>query len=143
MNRLLLAVPLLAVCATAPAKLYKWVDADGNVTYSERKPPDAQAEEVRLLGVPSVSSEEARERLDRVNESLESLRKDREFKEEYASDSAEREARLKENCETARRNLRILETASRVKDADGSFIDDSTREARIATARQQIEDNCN
>ena len=54
-----------------------------------------------------------------------------------------KEARLKENCETARQNLRILETASRVKDADGSFIDDSTREARIATARQQIEDNCN
>jgi hypothetical protein len=143
MNRPLIAAALLAVSFAAPAKLYKWVDADGNVTYSERKPPDVQAEEIKLLGVPSVSGEEARERLERLNDSIETLRKDREFKQDYASEDTEREARLKENCETARQNLRILETASRVKDADGSFIDDSTREARIATARQQIEDNCN
>ena len=44
MNRPLIAAALLAVSFAAPAKLYKWVDADGNVTYSERKPPDVQAE---------------------------------------------------------------------------------------------------
>ena len=142
MCRALLCVLLLGVCAAAPAKLYKWVDADGNVTYSERKPPDVQAEEIEVR-VPRVTSEQAESRLEQLNERAETAREDRRFKENYASETAEREARLKENCEIARENLRILETASRVKDAEGNFIEDSQREARIQQARQEIEDNCN
>ncbi len=39
--RCLLVSLLLALSlAPAQAKLYKWVDENGNVTYSERKPPD-------------------------------------------------------------------------------------------------------
>jgi len=142
MVRALIAALLLAAATAAPAKLYKWVDEQGNVTYSERKPPGVEAEELELR-VPSVSTEEARGRIEQVREQAEAARKDREFKETYATETAEREARLKENCETARENLRVLETASRVKDAEGTFIDDSQREARIEQARQAIEDNCN
>ena len=143
MYRLPVIVALLAFAVAAPAKLYKWVDEDGNVTYSERKPPDRKAEEVKLIGVPEVTPEQARERLDDLTEKAETLRKDRTFKETYATESAEREARLKENCETARQNLRVLETASRVKADDGSFIDDAQREAQMEYTRQQIQDNCN
>ena len=142
MIRLPIAVLLLAVAAAAPAKLYKWVDEDGNVTYSERKPPDVEAEEVRLRGVQSISNEKARERLEALNEQAETLRKDREFKANYASENAEREERLKQNCETARHNKRILETASRIKADDGSYLDDAAREARMQSTLQAIKDNC-
>jgi hypothetical protein len=141
MRRALFVALLLAVSTAVPAKLYKWVDEEGNVTYSERKPPDVQAEEIRVR-VPAVTSEQAESRLEQLNERAETARKDREFKETYAAESAEREARLRQNCETARENLRILETAARVKDAEGNFIDDSQREARMQRARQDIEDNC-
>ena len=143
MRRSFVGILLLALAAAAPAKLYKWVDADGNVTYSERKPPDRKVEEVKLLGVPSVTNEQARERLERINEPSETSRKDREFKETYAAESAEREERLKQNCETARQNLRVLENASRVRADDNSFLTDAQREQRLAQTRQQIEDNCN
>ena len=44
----LLAGVLIAL-PTHAAKLYKWVDADGNVTYSERRPPpESNAETIRL-----------------------------------------------------------------------------------------------
>ena len=58
MRQLTLLLLMLTLSLTASAKLYKWVDADGNVTYSERKPPDSKVEEVKLRGVQAVSAEE-------------------------------------------------------------------------------------
>ena len=142
MRQLVILAVMLALAGTASAKLYKWVDKDGNVTYSQQKPPDAKAEEVKLKGVPSVSNEEARERLDAISGKAETVKKDREFKENYTSETAERDDRLKENCETARENLRVLETAARVKDAEGNFLDDKSREARLNQAKQDIQNNC-
>ncbi len=143
MRRLLFLMALLAISASAPAKLYKWVDKDGNVTYSQVKPPDAEAQELTIRGVPPVSNEEARERLDQINEKAEAASKDRQFKATHATEIAEREARLKENCKIAQENLRVLQTASRVKDAQGNFVDDKAREARIAQTKQEIADSCN
>lgn len=147
MRRLSITVPvavaMLALAGAAPAKLYKWVDEQGNVTYSERKPPDRPVEEVKLLGVPAVSSEEARQRLDQLTDKAQTVQKDRDFKQTATAEAAERDKRMKENCETARQNLRVLENASRVQDQSGQFMDDAQRAARLAQTRQEVEDNCN
>ena len=136
------AMTLMLLAGTAPAKLYKWVDEQGNVTYSERKPPDRPVEEIKLLGVPSVSNEQAQQRLEQLNEKAETASKDREFKNTVTAEVAEREKRLQENCETAQQNLRVLENASRVQDQSGQFMDDAQREARLAQTRKDVEDNC-
>jgi hypothetical protein len=142
MGRLPLFIIALTLSAAAPAALYKWVDKDGNVTYSERRPPGVEAQEINVRGAPAVSNEQARERLDAIRDQSETARKDREFKESYGEESAEREERLKRNCETARENLRILQTAARVKDAEGNFMDDEARQARLEQTQQEIADNC-
>ncbi len=141
MRRLLFLMLLLTFSAATPATLYKWVDKDGNVTYSQLKPPDAKAEEVKVHG-SAVSNEQARERLDQLNEKTDAAAKDREFKQTHASESAERDARLKENCKIAQDNLRVLQTASRVKDAEGNYVDEKARAARIAQTKQEIENSC-
>ncbi len=46
MQRLLVAVVLSAVLGTAHAGVYKWVDADGNITYSDRPQPGAEEVDV-------------------------------------------------------------------------------------------------
>lgn len=147
MRRLSIALPiaaaLLMLAGTAQAKLYKWVDEQGNVTYSERKPTDQKAEEIKLLGVPAVSNEEARQRLDQLTDKAETATKDREFKQTVTAEVAERDERLKANCDTAQQNLRVLENASRVKDQDGQFMSDAQRAARLAQTRKEVEDNCN
>jgi hypothetical protein len=43
-----LATALGAALPAQAAKLYKWVDAEGNVTYSQQRPPDQEAETIRL-----------------------------------------------------------------------------------------------
>ena len=139
----------LALClgaGTASAvQLYKWVDEEGNVTYSQQRPPDQPAEtiEVRVTG---PDDEAARSELESLTERANAAQEDREFAATAAAELRDREQRIKKNCEVARENLRVLQNAPRVQATDDSgnpyFIDDAAREQRMAQTRQQIEDFC-
>ena len=143
----LLILVLSAALAAAPAaaRMYKWVDDQGVVQYTQHPPPDREAQTIEPRA-PAVSDSQAAETLEAIREKAEAARKDRQFGEDYSSFVQEREARIQKNCEIARENLRVLQTASRVqaKDADGNpyFIDDKDRDSRIKQAEKQIEDNC-
>ena len=138
-----------AVCAALPAqaaKLYKWVDDQGNVTYSERRPTNRESETIQLRGA-TLDASGAQEKLDQLNERANAEQKDREFAENSASATAERSERMANNCKIARENLRILKTTSRIqdKDADGEayFLDEAGIQAKMADTQRQIDSNCN
>lgn len=142
---------LLLTLALAPfsgsqAKLYKWVDKDGNVTYSQQKPPDVKAETLKLRGVQNISSEQAKERLNSITDKAQAERKDREFKATTTAESQQRDERMKKNCETARQNLRVLKAGVRIKSTDpkagGGYLSDEQKAAQLAQANKNIEDNC-
>ena len=137
-----------AVCAALPAqaaKLYKWVDEQGNVSYSERRPANRESETIRLRGA-TLDSTGAQEKLDQLNERADSQRKDREFSENSATATAERDERMANNCKIAQENMRILRTTSRIKDknADGEayFLDEAGIQAKMAQTQSQIDNNC-
>jgi flagellum-specific peptidoglycan hydrolase FlgJ len=138
-----------ALCAALPAqaaKLYKWVDDQGNVTYSERKPQNRQVETIRLRDA-TLDSSGAQEKLDQLNDRANSQQKDREFAKNSTTATAERNERMANNCKTARENMRILRTTSRIqdKDADGEpyFLDEAGIQAKMAATQRQIDNNCN
>ena len=140
---------LAAACTAVPAhaaKLYKWVDDEGNVTYSERRPPpESNAETIRLRSA-TLNEEGAQEKLDSLSERADEQQKDREFADNSASASAERNERLANNCKIARENMRILRTTSRIQDKDENgeayFLDEAGIQAKIAQTQQQIDNNC-
>ena len=148
-TRLVSIALVIAVCAALPAqaaKLYKWVDQEGNVTYSERKPPpESNAETIRLRSA-TLNDDGAQERLDALSEKVEEGNKDRDFAENSATATAERDERMASNCKIARENMRILKTTSRIQDKDENgeayFLDESAIQAKIAQTQQQIENNC-
>lgn len=131
--------------SVADARVYKWVDDEGNVQYSQTKPRDREAQTVNTL--PSGTTDDnARRQLDSLRDKADTARKDREFARDYGADTQARDERLRKNCETARENLRILETASRIQDTDAQgnryFLDEASKQAKIDETRRQIEDNC-
>ena len=140
-----LALALGAATTAEAAKLYKWVDEDGNVTYSQQKPPDQKAETIRLRSA-TLNADGAREKLDQLNERAGEQQKDREFAENSATATRERDERMANNCKIARENMRILRTTSRIqaKDENGEpyFLDDSAIQAKIAETERQIQNNC-
>ena len=147
-NRLAIIALATALCSAAPvqaAKLYKWVDEQGNVTYSQQKPPDRQAETIRLRSA-TLDAQGAREKLDQLNDRAQSQQKDREFAENAASATRERDERMASNCKIARENMRILRSTSRIqaKDENGEpyFLDEAGVQAKMAETQRQIDNNC-
>ena len=99
---LLLAV-LLAVAAPAQAKLYKWVDAQGRVHYTDTPPPQSSTHAVTELG----KTGQAMKRTESVEE-----RRAREAEER-------RQAELRKIAEEqARKDRALLGTYTRVSEID-------------------------
>ena len=83
--------------------LYKWVDDDGNVHYSQVKPSDRPVEELKPPA--TVDTEGARKELDRMQKKSDSYFEERgKLKEERLQAEEERKAK-KANCERAREEL--------------------------------------
>lgn len=149
-RRILLAVIAFSglACIAAPlqaGKLYKWVDEEGNVTYSQKKPPNADVETIRLRS-SLISDEGAQEKLDALTERSEEEREDGEFEQRHASAMKERDERLKSNCKIAQENMRILRTSSRIQGKDGEgnayFLDEDAIKAKMDETQRQIDANC-
>ncbi len=144
-----LATTLCTVPPAQAAKLnnwYKWVDDEGNVTYSQTKPLNRESESVRLRSA-TLDSSGAEEKLDGLNARAEAQRKDREFEESSVTATAERNERMANNCKTAQENMRILRTTSRIQDKDANgesyFLDEAGIEAKLAETQRQVDNNCN
>jgi hypothetical protein len=143
-----LAVAVLLAMApveSTSARLYKWVDEYGNVTYSERKPPGQQAEEIRVRTAP-ISSETAREQLDSLKEKANLQQKDRDLVKSVSQDNQNEAEVFKKNCEIARQNRTVLEHSSRVVGKDGQgksyFLDEDEIRAKLKKSYEQIERYC-
>ena len=146
---LLLAVPL------ASAKVYKWVDKDGNVHFSEQPPPEeVQAEEVDTSG--SELRESQRRDADRLNQQRKDADEGRQSDEEQAD--AARQAALKAEqdrhyqeqraaaCHSAKTNLQMLRSGGRIFELDEKgrrqYISDKERKARTEHYEGKVEEYC-
>ena len=151
MTRLRLSASLVALLILVPcgpasaAKLYKWVDENGNVTYSQQRAPGVAADSMEIKS-QGPSDSEAATQLEQLNETASEASKDRQFAATAADELKAREERLKKNCATARENKRILDSARRVQatgeDGMPYFLDDATRQERIAKSEEQIRQFC-
>ena len=135
----------LAPAGRVDAKLYKWVDENGNVTYSQKKPPDRKTETIELKGIGPADSN-AEKRLDKARESFDKTRRER-AKDEFDKAESGRRAKLnKKNCELAQQNLQVLEEGGRIKAKNDKgetyYIDQSELATKLAKAREQIKEFC-
>jgi len=142
---ILLLVLVILPFTDGHARMYKWVDDDGNVQYTQHPPPDREAKELKTRKAP-ISDEDADLELERLTDKADTARKDREFGEGFAAETKDREARLKKNCETSRENLRVLQQNARVqktdKDGKTSFLTPEQHKAKVEQTKAQVEDNC-
>ncbi|MDX1512710.1 MAG: DUF4124 domain-containing protein [Gammaproteobacteria bacterium] len=141
---------LLVALAGSPsgpveAKLYKWVDENGNVTYSERKPPDKQATEIKVRTAP-VTPDQSREQLEGLKDKTDTQQKDRDYATTAANEDAAAAEQLKKNCEIARQNKRVLENTSRIQGQDSQgntyFLNEAEIAAKLEQSKKQIELYC-
>jgi hypothetical protein len=137
----------LAVTTAGAAKVYKWVDAQGNVQDTQTPPPPgaAKAEEIQTRHSP-VSAEAARKQLEELSGRSDQLRQNRELVARDGEAASEQDAQRDKNCEIARSNMEVLTTSPRVQANDSSgnafYLTDEVKQQKIAETQRQIDEFC-
>ena len=140
----LLVLLLATVSGALAAKVYREVDANGNVIYSDR-PRDASAEAIDV-GASKADEEAIAARREALNEAREA----REARRAEAANEAERArdvaAQRAANCEKARAYQQRVETAHRLYDEDENgertYYSAEQHDAALAKARDQVSEWC-
>jgi hypothetical protein len=133
--------------AAAGAATYKWVDDEGNVTYSQMPPSSGEYE--RISGAASGgprpgSGEESMQKLRDAVADVDAENDEARKRAEVERTIAENEEIRQQNCEAARKNLEIYTTYRRFRDKDGEVtrLPEEERLKRLEEAKTQIETYC-
>ena len=148
----------LAVCTcvlflspiTLGTEVYKWVDENGVVTYSQEKPKHTDSRKINTIGAPP-SAELAQLSAQKKPAAVTELTAEQQQTlEKLESDSvkriAEETAKKASNCEIFTKYLAQLMSKDRIRarEPDGSerMVPEDERQERIAAAKKEIELNC-
>jgi Domain of unknown function (DUF4124) len=156
MSKFLLILLMLASTNTFAA-ISKWVDAQGQVHYSDQPPPpEAKAETLRsasdtegTAGTSGVNATSAPAAPKTIAEREAELKKAQQAEQAAADKAAQKQAAteaIKANCATAQQNLRTLQEGIRMVEVDAngerSYLDDNQRQQRIAKTQQDVSNYC-
>ncbi len=147
-GRVPLLMLLFAVCsAPVTAQVYKWVDAEGNVHYGERRPPGLEAETLKVQP-PTLTTEQRSLELEKLKLKA-GLGAENQIPQAGQTDEARAQmpqAVREENCRIARSNMASLVQKRRIvrTDETGNLVrlDDTERERRLQDAKEQVEEFC-
>ncbi|MGM0563255.1 MAG: DUF4124 domain-containing protein [Pseudomonadota bacterium] len=133
---------------TAWAKMYKWVDDEGQTHYTQTPPPEYAREQgsVAPPPPPSESPEKAAERFEKMRKNLQEDIEAEQKAEEEQKESRKAAKEQADRCKKAKTWLRQLENNARLREVneDGEYVvlDDSVRQERLDKARELVKKEC-
>lgn len=132
--KILLLTIMMIFASSASAGLYKWVDSEGNVHYSQ-KPPRGQ--QFKRLKSPPPAPENSKP----LYQSTELKKKNSDV---LATETAKNEKIRATKCSNAKTNLNSYQLNRRVRDKDGNvtIVDDKERALQIEKAKKAINEFC-
>lgn len=143
--QLFIAVAILLATATVAAQVYKWVDKDGKVQYTDTPPPEGatKAEPKKLnlsTGAPAAAAGAAPKTLQDRAKDFDKRKTDAAEQAKKAEDQKKDADINTANCTAARSALRELESGRPMVRTSASgereVVDDSARQADIERARK-------
>ena len=127
----------------AAARVYKWVDEEGNVHYSQTLPPGQQAESIR--DPPKVDTEDAIEELKQDQDAFAKRQAEEQKRHAEEQKLAAEAKETAERCATLRSNLDGLLNTQRIYEGEGDArrrIGEEERQARIKSTEEAIAKDC-
>ena len=133
--RILLLTAMMIFASSAFAGLYKWVDDEGNVHYSQKRPPNQQFERLKAPP-PAPDSDKPLYQSSKPSDTANKA---------VAAETEKNEKIRAENCAKAKKSLANYQIHRRMRDEDGNVtvIDDKVRASQIEKAKEAINSYCN
>ena len=158
-NRFLFVIALLAMSLSVSADIYKWVDANGKVHYSNTPPPDVKGNKVKVdYPAPPTGPTTPPATADYWRKKDEEFRKRQDDKYKVEKDATDKVAfeeadKRKKSCEFYRKDLESVKTNFRhlTRSPDGSeiienpnaeFMNKALRGVAIGELNDLIAKNC-
>ena len=150
---------LVTLCVmAAESEIYKWVDEEGNVHYSDSPPENVESERVHIDAMPPPRDGSAERLLERAEQTRERLAAEREARASADKAEASRRAADNERCVFARQQLISLQqnlpvyrdetgklrTLSKYDAYEGEreYLDDEERRVEMVRVQKDIERYC-
>lgn len=136
-----------ASLAGSTDKIYKWVDQNGAIQYTQFPPPSGiEVQEVRNAPPPADDPAAERARQEQETEALDERMEARKEAAAKAEQQAKNRKIRQENCAVARNNLSELQQGGikRYRLPDGTVLrlTEEDRQQRIAATEAEIAENC-
>ena len=140
-------VCLLGISPVSQARMFKWVDADGNTHYTQTPPPEGIAkEDLNLPASAKLDNTEAVKAFEDQQNKKQELAGENEKEQKLQDRSAEHTALKKENCRKARAKLENVQNTGRIRAVDeyGNIVraSEEERQRRITEAQENIKKWC-
>jgi hypothetical protein len=141
----LVSVVLAAIVSPAMAEIYKWVDEQGRVHYSDKavedsEPMNVPSEKKQSSSASSVDRKQRRQRL------LQAFEEDRATRKQQADEVRQKKAKLSRQCVVAKDQLRGMQRSNRLYDLDKSgnrvYLSDEQRRKATARLSAEIKKHC-
>lgn len=133
--RILLLATMMIFASSTFAGLYKWIDDEGNVHYSQKRPANQQFKRLKAPPPAPENSKSLYQPSAQTSKASNTVEKE----------TAKNEKIRTENCAKAKKNLSNYQIHRRVRDKDGNVktINDNERANQIKNAQQAINNYCN
>ena len=142
------AVLSLCVLPGAWAAMYKWVDENGQVQYSQTPPPAAQFKELKAPPPPPSSAAESQKQLQDLLERQADSQARREADKQDKSEEARKREEMARRCEQAKGQRTLLENTPpnrvTVEGADGTIhrLTEEEHASHLAQVKKIISEAC-
>jgi hypothetical protein len=129
-------------------ELYRWVDENGRVQYSDRPPPSDARSQKQIKAAPRAPQGDPAVAPSYVEQEAEFRRRQVEKAEKEAADQKTQQAaaEAKRDCDRARQTLARLESGARYvrynANGEQEYLDDKARAEEIARTRQAVAGLC-
>lgn len=140
----LLGFFIVLISFNATAKMYKWVDEEGNTHYSQSPPLEHEAEVI--TPPPKVDTDSAIKQLEKQRESFNKADEEKTKVEEEQKRAADELALKKENCRLSRTRLQSLQNSRRIRTVDESGnitrASEEEHQSRIKQSMENVKEWC-
>ncbi len=148
---LVMIFALTASLTSQAGKVYKWVDENGNVQFSQFPPNtdkegEQKAEQINVKTQKSMNAGQSKQKLETMRQKLLESSVDRNTENEQDKLDKEKAELMAKNCDKAKQRLRDLENNGRIyktlENGERHWFDAKERMQSIKAARDQVKEFC-
>lgn len=141
-----LAFVLFFFAINSYGDVYKWIDEDGQVHYSQQAPTGQQTEMIKAPPPPAIDPAKAQKEIDVLIEQQKTAEQSQQDQNKQSEQEQEQEHQLEMNCQAAKKNLQAYEDnpGRRLMDSDGNVTrpTEEDRQQKIKEHQQKVKEFC-